>query len=152
MNSRGTKLQLDIDFKSKAGLLKFIGTVWPFLFQFDWPHFGQLEVEDVRVSRTGHGYHVEIVVANEIEFIQLILLQAMFGSDIRRENHNLGRVTCTLMRPWDVLYDWKFKYYWKFRGRRMNEYRTISRERPDVELSKQIRRLIRKFQRNRECS
>ena len=76
-------------------------------------------------------------------------LQAMLGSDIRRENHNLVRVNCTQMRPWDVLYDWKFKYYWKFRGHKKNEYRTLSRERPDVGLSKQVRRLIRKWQRRR---
>lgn len=125
---------------------------WPFLFQFEWPDFGRLQVEDVRASRTGHGYHVEIGVANEIESLQLILLQAILGSDIRHENHNLERVTCTQMRSWNLLYDWKFKYYWKFRGRRKNEYLTLSRERNLVGLSKQIRRLIRKFQRRRRAS
>jgi len=139
-------LQVDIDFRSREGLLQFIARVWPFLFQFTWPHFGRLQVEDVRVSRTGHCYHVEIGVRNEIEPLQLILLQAMFGSDVRRENHNLERLTCTQMRPWDVMYNWKFKYYWKFRGHRINEYRTLSRERNLVGLSKQIRRLIKGFQ------
>lgn len=118
----------------------------------DWPQFGRLQVEDVRVSRTGHGYHIEIGVGNDIQSVQLILLQAMLGSDIRRENHNLVRVNCLQMRPWNLLYDWKFRYYWKFRGHRTNEYRTLSRERNLVGLSKQIRRLIRRFQRRRKTS
>jgi hypothetical protein len=77
-------------------------------------------------------------------------LQAMLGSDIRRENHNLVRVTCCpQMKSWNVLYDWKFSYYWKYRGRRKDAYLILSRERPDPRLSKQIKRLVRKFQRRR---
>jgi len=150
MRSDGTKLKLDIDFKSRKGLLKFISTVWPFLFQFDWPIFGRLQVESVDASRTGHGYHIEIGVLNRIEPLDLILLQAMLGSDVRRENHNIVRVNCCpQMKSWNVLYDWKFKYYRKFRGQTKNEYLTLSRERQDVQLSRQINRLIKKFQRRR---
>ena len=150
MSSNGTTVKLDIDYKSRRGLLKFISTVWPFLFQLDWPTFGRLQVVSVRVSRTGHGYHIEILVLNRIETLDLIFLQVMLGSDVRRENHGLERVICTQMKSWNILYDWKFKYYRKFRGRRKNEYLTLSRERPDVQLSKQITLLIKKFQLRRK--
>jgi hypothetical protein len=72
----------------------------------------------------------------------------MLGSDIRRENHNLQRVTCCpQMKSWNLLYNWKLKYYRKLRGRRKDAYLTLSREQSDPQLTKQIRQHVRKFQR-----
>jgi len=148
MSSGGTELKLDMDFKTRRGLVKFISTVWPFLFQFDWPNFHRLRVDSVHASKTGHGYHIDIRLWNRLGPLQTIQLQALLGSDIRRENHNLQRVIyCPQMKSWNLLYTWKFKYYRKLRGRRKDAYLTLSREQPDPQLTKQINQLLMKFQR-----
>jgi hypothetical protein len=45
----------------------------------------------VRIDRTRHGYHVVIVVRQRIAFTRVVLLQAVLGSDWKRELFNSRR-------------------------------------------------------------
>ena len=50
-----------------------------------------LPVVAIEVDRTRHGYHVTIHVARRVSFMRVILLQALLGSDWRRETFNSRR-------------------------------------------------------------
>lgn len=45
----------------------------------------------VRIDRTRHGYHVTVVVRQRVAFWRVILLQALLGSDWKRELFNSRR-------------------------------------------------------------
>lgn len=51
----------------------------------------RLRVERVGIFRTRHGYHVSIVVRGRIAFARCVLLQALLGSDWKRELFNSRR-------------------------------------------------------------
>ena len=51
----------------------------------------RLTVTLVRIDRTRHGYHVVIVVRQRVAFTRVILLQAVLGSDWKRELFNSRR-------------------------------------------------------------
>jgi hypothetical protein len=52
----------------------------------------RLRVRWLRVDRTQHGYHIVICVSNRIALPRQILLQALLGSDWKREAFNSARV------------------------------------------------------------
>jgi len=136
MNSR---VKLDLDgLHSGASLVRFIQrSDWSFIFQFDWPIFGQLDVQHVEVRVTSHGYHVVFSVTNQIPPLYLVLLQRSLGSDVKRECFNFRRITTIKkMRSWNVLYSYKFDAQGNF----------LSQEKPDARLSKKIATLIKGFQ------
>lgn len=51
----------------------------------------QLRVRWVRFDRTKHGYHMIVNVANRLGFMRTILIQALLGSDWKRETFNSRR-------------------------------------------------------------
>lgn len=51
----------------------------------------RLTVERVGIFRTHRGYHVAIAVRNRIGFTRCVLLQALLGSDWKRELFNSRR-------------------------------------------------------------
>ena len=132
-----TEIKLDFDNLTEKGLLELIMSRWRFLFRLRWPGFGRLRVRSVDVRRTRHGYHVRIIVRNNIGKRDLNFLQLALGSDFRRECLNLRRIiACHQMRVWNVLYEAKFNS----RGD------ITSTESPDAQLSKKIAGLIKAFQ------
>lgn len=53
----------------------------------------RLRVEFVRTDRTRRGYHVVIAVRGRVALWRVVLLQAVLGSDWKREAYNSARVT-----------------------------------------------------------
>jgi hypothetical protein len=132
-----SEIKVDFDKYSRAGLVRFIESRWPFLFRFVWPVFGRLRVVRVNVARTRHGYHVRILVKNKIPRMELNFLQLALGSDYRRECMNLRRlISCKQMRSWNILYAFKFN----------SGVDITSQEKPDTRLAMKVRKLIEGFQ------
>lgn len=51
----------------------------------------RLTVHHIRYDRTRHGWHVVVTVSGRVSFARQVLLQALLGSDWKRENFNAGR-------------------------------------------------------------
>lgn len=70
----------------------------------------RLRVEFVRIDRTRHGYHMVVECRNRIAPMRLVLIQALLGSDWKREAFNAQRVKWLRSIPtfwrsrWNVLY------------------------------------------------
>lgn len=64
----------------------------------------------IRVDRTRHGWHVIVTVAQRVAPMRVVLLQALWGSDWKRETFNSRRVMAWRHIPpfwrarWNVLY------------------------------------------------
>ena len=130
-------IMLDLDHCSSRGLVRLVRSRWRFLLRFVWPRFGRLRVQHVDVRRTHHGYHIRIRTKNKIPRWELNFLQLVFGSDYRRECMNHRRIiSCSQMRSWNVLYDFKFN----------NRGDITSREKPDTQLSRTIATIVKGFQ------
>ena len=97
-----TRLLLDYDFKSEDALLKFIERVWPFIFRFAFP-FGKLQLTDLEIMRTKHGWHFYLEVRNKMRDLDRVFVQLMLGSDFKRELFNYRRVKLG-ERDWNLLF------------------------------------------------
>lgn len=69
----------------------------------------RLRVQWWRVDRTRHGHHVVIAVSNRLGAVRVVLIQALLGSDWKRETYNSRRALLrALPRFWrkrrNVLY------------------------------------------------
>ena len=53
----------------------------------------------VRIDKTQHGYHVVIVVRQRLAFWRVVLLQALMGSDWKRELFNSRRANAWRTLP-----------------------------------------------------
>lgn len=69
------------------------------------------DVCDMRIDRTRHGYHVVILVPRRVAAVSVVALQAILGSDPKRESFNLVRArNLRAVSPfwrrerWNVLY------------------------------------------------
>ena len=51
----------------------------------------RLRVVTERIDKTRHGYHVVLVVAGAVAFWRVVMLQALLGSDWKRETFNSRR-------------------------------------------------------------
>jgi hypothetical protein len=131
-----TEIKLDLDHVSRKGLLRLVRKRWRFLLAFTWPKFGKLRVKSVDVRRTRHGYHVRLFVKNKVRDQALNFLQLALGSDYRREAFNFRRLSVLKrMKPWNVLYAWKFN----------SQVRITSYETSDKRMARQILRIIKSF-------
>jgi hypothetical protein len=127
---------LDFDECTRASLLRFIQRNWWFPFQFYWT-FGRLAVKTVDVRETSDGYHIRIRVKNTIPSLDLNFLQAILGSDPKRECFGHRRLAeIRTMRVWNVLYAYKFDSHGNF----------TMHEKTDTRLAKRIAALIKGFQ------
>lgn len=67
----------------------------------------------VRIDRTARGWHVTIELERDVTALELVAMQAILGSDPRRETFNLVRVRNLADVPpcweerWNVLYSAK---------------------------------------------
>jgi hypothetical protein len=99
-----TRIKVDID----GGLPEAIGDrIWWTLRTM------KLSVRWISYRRTRHGWHVEIEVARRIHPWRVIAIQAVLGSDYRRETFNLRRTSQWSSLPavardhWNVLFSRK---------------------------------------------
>jgi hypothetical protein len=141
-----------------------------YLFRFIFPGIGRLQPLDATVWRTAHGWHLILLVSNEVASKDLILLQALLGSDFRREAMNWDRCTRMQGDSWNRLYNLKVDEVRIRRRRRFfrlrkflvsrlclnldlydfketGRFKTVGRQIPDPKLSKEIRRIIRQAER-----
>lgn len=69
----------------------------------------RLGLEDLRVAKSKHGYHVEADVSQELDPREVVLVQVLLGSDIHREIYNLlHHLDGDLVETWNKLFDKKF--------------------------------------------
>jgi len=68
--------------------------------------------ESIRYDRTRHGWHVVIMLPVALEKTAIVALQAILGSDPRRETLNLFRALSTVWdtfreERWNILFQYK---------------------------------------------
>lgn len=70
----------------------------------------RLRVQTVRFDKTRNGFHLVLECRNRISPIRVVLIQALLGSDWKRETFNsqrvmsLGKVSSFWKTRWNVLY------------------------------------------------
>ena len=69
-----------------------------------------LYIKECRVRKTKHGFHFTLKVLSKLDFEDkdICLMQALMGSDFRREFLNYLRILNEVER-WNVLYKWKMR-------------------------------------------
>lgn len=105
-NCSMTEIKCDFDGDMPRDFAKRLGMV---------VRFQRLRVVHVRIDRTRHGWHVVVVVLNRVAFPRLVMLQAILGSDWKRELFNSRRALAWRRVPafWrtraNVLYERHYK-------------------------------------------
>lgn len=94
-----------------------------------------IPVVPVRVWHTVNGWHLEIDLDNEIDNIKAVLMQALLGSDFRRE-------MCLLLRIERGCQDWNNLYQQKHKVNELGQKVTVSFERFDADLSDKVLALL----------
>jgi hypothetical protein len=119
-------LKLDLD--GKYGLSEFLKRIWILKYL-------GLRVVKVLVHDTVNGFHVRLVCDTQIDDIKTVLIQALLGSDYRRELCNLLKIERG-SQHWNIL----FKEKWAT-DKLGNEYK-VSKETYNKELSDKVLRAI----------
>jgi len=119
-------LKLDLD--GKYGLSTFLDRVWILKYL-------GIKVVNVRIHHTMNGFHARLVCDNDIDGVKAAFIQALLGSDYRRELCNLLRIERG-SKDWNTL----FKQKWK--TDKLGSEVLISQEIYDGELSEKVRRAI----------
>lgn len=75
-------------------------------------HILDMKPREIRYDRTQHGWHVVIRLQKPLSKIAIVALQAILGSDPRRETLNLMRALSVKWdnfstRRWNVLFEYK---------------------------------------------
>ena len=89
----------------------------------------------VRVWHTVNGWHLEVDLDNEIDNVKAVLMQALLGSDFRRE-------MCLLLRIERGCKKWNNLYQQKHKVNELGQKVTVSFERFDAPLSGKIKALL----------
>jgi hypothetical protein len=119
-------LKLDLD--GKYGISVFLDRVWILKYL-------GLRVVKVRIHDTTNGFHARLVCDNKIDDVKGTFIQALLGSDYRREFCNLLKIERD-SKNWNLL----FKQKWKT-DKLGNEVQ-VSKESYNRELSEKVLRAI----------
>jgi len=119
-------LKLDLD--GKNGLSLFLDRIWILKYL-------GIKVVKVKIHHTTNGFHARLVCDNHIEPVKAILIQALLGSDYRRELCNLLKIERGC-KNWNIL----FKRKWK--TDKLGQEVLVSQEKYDRELSQKVLRAI----------
>lgn len=119
-------LKLDLD--GKYSLSHFLDRLWILKYL-------GLRVTKVKVHDTVNGFHVRLTCDNQIDDIQAVLIQALLGSDYRREMCNLLKIERG-SKNWNIL----FKQKWK--TDKLGFEVRVSKETYNPELSLKVLRAI----------
>lgn len=97
-------------------------------------HLG-LDVQSVEVAETRKGFHVKIIIRNDIKEYNIVTIQSLMGSDWLRETYNFIRVA-KREKKWNVLFSQKYELA-------CGRIRHIHTEKPRPDLSKKLKRYMR---------
>lgn len=90
---------LKIDLDEEWEIINFIDR---YRFVFERVH---IPVKDISIVRSrGGGWHIRIMMDCRLDPPVIIALQAMLGSDWKRETFNLMRILWTEMKHWNTLF------------------------------------------------
>jgi hypothetical protein len=110
---------------ARWGVLKETANPTVTLLDFDFPraprirpfyavaHILSERIEWIRYDRTRRGWHVIIKWKRKFEPLATVALQAVLGSDGRREALNLKRVLSVPEGPGDAKRKWNLLYHYK---------------------------------------
>jgi len=118
------KLVLD----GKYGLSTLLDRIWILKYL-------GIKVVNVKIHHTVNGFHARLVCDNEIDDIKTIFIQALLGSDYRRELCNLLKIERG-SKNWNTL----FKQKWK--TDKLGNEVLVSKETYDRELGNKVKRAI----------
>lgn len=134
--AKSNAILLDYDLKPSQ-VLRLIRRRARFAFTFYYPVIGRLQITKVNARSTHHGCHIRLYNKTPIPDVELNFIQAILGSDFRRECLNLRRlVELNDQNPTNVLFYEKHKA-------RPDGYDVISREKPARRLTRQIIKIIK---------
>ena len=119
-------LKLDLD--GKYGLSTLMDRIWIIKYL-------GLRVVRVKVHHTKNGFHARLICDNQIDPVKAAFIQALLGSDYRRELCNLLKIERGA-KSWNIL----FKRKWK--TDKLGQEVLVSREAYDRELSEKVLRAI----------
>ena len=119
-------LKLDLD--GKYGLSNFLGRIWILKYL-------GLRVVRVKVHHTTNGFHARLICDNQMDPVKAAFIQALLGSDYRREMCNLLKIERGA-KNWNLL----FKKKWK--TDKLGYEVMVSKESYDRELSEKVLRAI----------
>jgi len=119
-------LRLDLD--GKYGLSTFLERTWILKYL-------GVKVVGVKIHHTMNGFHARLICDNRIDDVKAAFIQALLGSDYRRELSNLLKIERG-SKNWNVL----FKQKWK--TDRLGNEVLVSKEIYDRELSEKVKRAI----------
>jgi hypothetical protein len=106
---------------------------------------GRLQITKVDARSTHHGCHIRLYNKTLIPDVELNFVQAILGSDFRRECLNLRRlVELNDQNPTNVLFYEKHKV-------RPDGYDLISREKPACRLTQQIIKIIKQSRKRKRA-
>jgi len=117
-----------LDLDGKYGLSTFLERTWILKYL-------GIKVVGVKIHHTMNGFHARLVCDNEIDNVKAAFIQALLGSDYRRELSNLLKIERG-SKNWNVL----FKQKWK--TDRLGNEVLVSKETYDRELSEKVKRAI----------
>jgi len=119
-------LKLDLD--GKYSLSTFLDRIWILKYL-------GIKVVNVRIHDTINGFHARLICDNQIDDVKACFIQALLGSDYRREFCNLLKIERGT-KNWNVL----FKQKW--RTDKLGNEVQVSKESYNRELSRKVLRAI----------
>jgi len=119
-------LKLDLD--GKYSLSTFLDRIWILKYL-------GLRITKVRIYDTTNGFHAQLTCDNQINDVKAAFIQALLGSDYRREFCNLLKIERG-SKNWNVL----FKRKWK--TDKLGNEVVVSKESFNKELSDKVLRAI----------
>jgi hypothetical protein len=105
--TRTTQIKIDLDTKDFAALQKNGKEIHWTLDTLN------LTLKDYVMHETAKGYHIVLEIEEPLEPLAIVLVQALCGSDLRRETFHMARVLKLSDAPtfwqtrWNVLYEEK---------------------------------------------
>jgi len=119
-------LKLDLD--GKYGLSIFLDRVWILKYL-------GLKVVKVKIHDTVNGFHARLTCDNQIDDVKAAFIQALLGSDYRRE-------FCNLLRIERGSHNWNTLFRQKWKTDKLGNEVQVSKESYNSELSLKVLRAI----------
>lgn len=135
-------IMLDFDHITAKQLIQTVHR-WRIVWTYFWLSFGRLKLRNLVVSKTSHGWHIEITVANLLPNLLLPFIQLCLRSHRAREILNLNRILDPALQdghPWDLLYQRKYAFT-------PDGLKQTGEEKPQPRLTEQVTRIVKGFSR-----
>jgi len=83
-------IKIDWDFKSNILTTKYSKLLIDILNKGEYSN--EYGIHDIIVKETHKGFHIKVLLTNEIYELEAIAIATICGSDINREMHNINRL------------------------------------------------------------